>query len=225
LTLTDLLIGSHTIVVIVWTEKGVFEETIYFSIAHPEPFPVLQILSFEEAVQASDGSSRNESRIIDKYVIYRNVQNCLYNESGVSGFLMWLSPDGILYEVGYPDGNTLWIGQNGLLYAAGFPDGGNKLGNRIGNTAGQSGWNPPDGYYIWNLNYGMEEEFWVLASNGTILLYNPPNFGPITPPTQLPTQPSIPYELIYGIALPMLGVVFCVGLLIFFKKRYKLKSA
>jgi len=31
-TLTDLSIGSHTIIVVVWTEKGAFEETIYFNI-------------------------------------------------------------------------------------------------------------------------------------------------------------------------------------------------
>ena len=45
LTLTDLSIGSHSIVVTVWTEKGVFSETIYFSIATqtstPSPTPIV----------------------------------------------------------------------------------------------------------------------------------------------------------------------------------------
>ena len=45
LTLTDLSIGNHTIVVIVWTEKGVFSETIYFSITHPEPFPPVLLIT------------------------------------------------------------------------------------------------------------------------------------------------------------------------------------
>jgi hypothetical protein len=39
LTLTGLSIGEHQLILYVWTVKGVFSETIYFSIAHPEPFP------------------------------------------------------------------------------------------------------------------------------------------------------------------------------------------
>ncbi len=57
LTLTDLSIGSHMIIVTVWTEKGVFSETIYFSIttqtstpsptptAIPEPTPMAETFS------------------------------------------------------------------------------------------------------------------------------------------------------------------------------------
>jgi hypothetical protein len=154
-------------------------------------------MSFEEAVQAANASSKNESRIIGNSIIYGSVESGLYNESGASGYLMWLAPDGSLYAAGFPGG----IGKG-----------------RIGNT-GQSGWNPPDGYYIWNLDLGLEGEYWVLANNGTILLHYPPNVGPTSPPTQPPTQPSIPYELIYGMALPILGIVICIGLLVYFKKR------
>jgi hypothetical protein len=44
LTLTDLSIGNHKIIVIVWTEKGIFSETIYFSITQPVPFPTTLVI-------------------------------------------------------------------------------------------------------------------------------------------------------------------------------------
>jgi hypothetical protein len=179
--------------------------------------PVLHILSFEEAVKAADAGSKNETGVFDNYVIYKSIESGVYNGSGVSGYLMWLAPDGTLYEVGFPDGNTLWFGQDGFLYAAGFPDGGNSMGNKIGNMAGQSGWNPPDGYYIWNLNYGMREEYWVLANNGTVLLYNPPNMGPTSPAAQT----SIPNELIFATALLITLIIVSSGLLVYFRKRQR----
>ena len=39
LTLSDLSIGEHKLRVVVWTVKGVFSQTLYFSISEPEPFP------------------------------------------------------------------------------------------------------------------------------------------------------------------------------------------
>jgi hypothetical protein len=112
---------------------------------------------------------------------------------------MWLSPDGWFYEAEYPTGNTFDL-----------------IGDSLSK---KSGWNPPNGYYIWSLHYADGEEYWILANNGTILLYNPPKVEPTSPPTYLPTQPSIPYELIYGMALPIFGIVICIGILVYFKKR------
>ncbi len=85
---------------------------------------------------------------------------------------------------------------------------------------GQSGWNPPDGYYIWNLDYEMREEYWVLANNGTILFYSPPNLGPTSPPNQA----SISYGLIYGTAFLIVAVVLSAGVLIYFRKRKGIRT-
>lgn len=45
LTLTGLPIGSHKIEVVARTEKEVFSQTIYFSVAEPEPFPTIAVLT------------------------------------------------------------------------------------------------------------------------------------------------------------------------------------
>ena len=39
LTLVDLSLGEHKIKVVVWTVRGVFSQTLYFSVLQPEPFP------------------------------------------------------------------------------------------------------------------------------------------------------------------------------------------
>jgi len=49
-TLTDLPLSNHTIVVSIWTERGFFYETIYFNIAEPEPFPTTLVIGAIVAV-------------------------------------------------------------------------------------------------------------------------------------------------------------------------------
>jgi hypothetical protein len=171
-------------------------ETIRFTVDASK-----QIMSFKDAVQAANTSGHNGSDGIGSYRWYGDVNSSLYeNESGVYGYLMWLSPDGWFYEAEYPTGNTFDL-----------------IGDSLSK---KSGWNPPDGYYIWSLHYADGEEYWILANNGTILLYNPPKMEPTSPPT----QPSIPYELIYGMVLPTVGIVICLGLLVYFKKRQRDKN-
>lgn len=44
LTMSDLSIGEHKIIVVVWTMRGVFFETLYFNISKPNPFPTIQVI-------------------------------------------------------------------------------------------------------------------------------------------------------------------------------------
>jgi hypothetical protein len=44
LTLAELPIGVHEITVVVWTVRGFFSQTLYFSISEPEPFPIGPVL-------------------------------------------------------------------------------------------------------------------------------------------------------------------------------------
>jgi len=43
-TLSGLSIGEHKLKVVVWTVRGVFSQTLYFSILEPEPFPTTLIV-------------------------------------------------------------------------------------------------------------------------------------------------------------------------------------
>jgi hypothetical protein len=45
LTLTGLSLGKHEITVIVWTVRGVFSQTVYFSVSEPESFPITLVIS------------------------------------------------------------------------------------------------------------------------------------------------------------------------------------
>lgn len=44
LTMSDLSLGEHKIIVVVWTMRGVFSQTLYFNISEPNPFPTTQVL-------------------------------------------------------------------------------------------------------------------------------------------------------------------------------------
>lgn len=50
LTLDELSIGDHKIRVDVWTVKGPFSQTIYFSVSEPEPFPTTLVIGSVIAV-------------------------------------------------------------------------------------------------------------------------------------------------------------------------------
>jgi hypothetical protein len=159
--------------------------------ANPEQLQT-QIMSFEEAIESANIDNFSGSMI--SYSLTGEPKGDLFVDgSGVSGFLMWLAPNGTFYEAEYPNGTAL---------------------GEIGHTFEESDWNPPDGYYIWHLGYGGGEEYWVLANNGTIFLYNPPRGG-----GPLPTQPPIPQEIIYRIIVAVSVAVIGSGLLVYFKKR------
>jgi hypothetical protein len=113
----------------------------------------------------------------------------------VNGYLIWLAPNGTFYGAEYPTGKPL---------------------TAVGDTFEESGWNPPNGYYIWRLAYEDGAEYFVLANNGTILLYNSPRGGG---PTSAPPPPIIPQEIFYGIVIAVLIAITSIGLLVYFKKR------
>ena len=44
-TLSGLSIGEHKLKVVVWTVRGVFSQTLYFSISQPEPIPTILVIA------------------------------------------------------------------------------------------------------------------------------------------------------------------------------------
>jgi hypothetical protein len=132
-----------------------------------------QIMSFEEAIEAAKTGNYSGEEYVSSYIITSEPEGEIFVDGeGISGFLMWLAPNGTFYEAEYPIGTAL---------------------GEIGNTLGESVFNPPDGYYLWGLNFGSDGgEYWILANNGTIFLYNSPRgSGPA------PTPPPFPQVIVY----------------------------
>jgi hypothetical protein len=202
LTLDRLSMGSHILVAkaVAMAEYPVGTVTAYsqvnFTITKVLE-PELQIMSFEQAVEAARMNNYSGEEMIMSWNLTRDLKGeCFVDEEGNSGFLMWLAPNGTFYEAQYPDGTAL---------------------GEIGNALGQSGFNPPDGYFFWDLFYGegfWREEYWIFANNGTIALYVPPRGGG---PTSTPLP--FPQEIVYGTAFAVLIAVVGLGLLVYFIKR------
>jgi len=113
---------------------------------------------------------------------------------------MWLAPNGTYFEAVYPSGN--------ILDEVGYLHENNSLNL------------PPESYYIWRLNYGDEEVFWVLGHNGTIVRAYPlRGSGPIPPLTMGQTG----YAVVAAVIIAITGL----GLLVYFKKRkrYQMRSS
>ena len=159
----------------------------------PEPQP--EIMSFEEAIDAAETNNYSGSTL--SYALTGEPEGDLFTDgNGISGFLMWLAPNGTLYEVEYPSGD---------------PSG------EIGHTFAESSWNPPEGYYLWWLDFseGEGETFWVLAENGTIVEHY---FGRGEGPS--PTPQPFPTEFAYAItAAAAVATLVSVTVLLYFKKR------
>jgi len=51
-TLTDLSLSNHTLIVSVWTERGFFSETIYFTMKEPELFPTTLVIAISAIMAA-----------------------------------------------------------------------------------------------------------------------------------------------------------------------------
>ena len=150
------------------------------------------IISFEEAIEAANtsnfnGQSWNEATLIIEF----REGDLFVDNSGVSGFLMWLAPNSTAYKSKYPSGMVL---------------------EDIGNVQKESIWNSSDGYYIWKLSYPDGGEYWVLANDGTIVEFNPYRDGP--DPTPKPEFPTT-------MAVASIAVVAVVGLgiLAYYKRK------
>jgi hypothetical protein len=152
-----------------------------------------QIISFQQAIEAANTGNHNESTVIGSYSLYGYFYNDFFIKPGVNGYLLWLAPNGTFYGAEYPTGKPL---------AA------------VGDTVEESNWNPPDGYYIWRLAYEDGAEYFLLANNGTLLLYNSPRGGG---PTSSP--PPVSQEIFYGIIVAVAIAIICLSLLVYFKKR------
>jgi hypothetical protein len=202
LTLDRLSKGSHILVAkaVAMAEYPVGTVTAYsqvnFTIAKVLE-PELQIMSFEQAVEAAKMDNYSGEEMIMSWNLTRDLKGEVFvDQEGNSGFFMWLAPNGTFYEAQYPDGTAL---------------------GEIGNVLGQSGFNPPNGYFFWDLFYGeglWREEYWIFANNGTIALYVPPRGGG---PTSTP--PPFPQEIVYGTAVAELIAVVGLGLLVYLVKR------
>jgi hypothetical protein len=151
--------------------------------------PDSYIMSFEEAIRSvskqdydlwETGSGQTGNASHTSFV----------SASGIEGYLMWIAPNGTYFEAEYPSGKIL--GEIGYL-----------RGNNSLNL-------PPEGYYIWRLNYDDGEAFWVLGHKGTIVRYYPlRGSGPIQPFSEI---------LFYGVIVVAI-VVIGLGLLVCHKKR------
>jgi len=152
-----------------------------------------QIMSFEEAIEAANTSSKHETLIM--FLITETPQTVpLTDESGVSGYLMWLASNGTFYEAEYPDGIVM---------------------GKIGHTIDQDNWiwNATEPCYIWQLTYPYGEEYTLFANNGTIIFHIGPKYGPV------PSPATFPQEIVYGIGAAVLVAIVSIGLLVYFKKR------
>ena len=157
----------------------------------PEPQP--QIMSFEEAIEATKTNNYDDSP--RSYVLYNEFKGDAFTgENGVFGYLMWLAPNGTLYQAEYPSGTPLsWLGY----------------------TYSKSSWNAPEGYYLWWLKFSDGETFWVLSGNGTIVEHY---FGRGDVPS--PTPQPFPTEFAYAItAAAAVAALVSVTVLLYFKKR------
>ncbi len=154
--------------------------------------PDSYIMSFEQAIGSVSKQDFDLWEIGSGGQTGNASHTSFVSESGITGYLMWLSPNGTYFEAEYPSGKIL--GETGYL-----------RGNNSLNL-------PPEGYYIWRLNYGDEEAFWVLAHNGTIVRNYPlRGNGPIPPPTIGPTG--------YAVAVVVIIAIVGLGLLIYLRKR------
>jgi parallel beta-helix repeat protein len=149
-----------------------------------KPIGLPEIMSFEEAIQAANMHNFGESFI--SYSLTGEPEGARFvDESGTSGYLMWLAPNGTLYEAEYPTGRAL---------------------REIGHTFAESGWDSPEGYYIWALRYSDGEVYWVLAGNGTIVEhYLPRGGGPAAPESAIPIE--VGYALIAVIVVALGAIV------------------
>jgi parallel beta-helix repeat protein len=148
------------------------------------------IMSFEEAIEAVNKQDLAVWNVSSSLTGQPD-QNIFGDDTGFSGYLIWLAPNGTYYEAEFPTGNLL--GEIGYLH-------------------GEHSWNPPEGFYIWHLNYENIEAYWVLAHNGTIVrAYTLRGSGPVHPFSEI---------VFYGLIAAVI-VAVGLGLLIYFTKFRK----
>ena len=137
--------------------KQVFTVSLVFSIilsVFSIPMVLAEVMSFDEAINALRSDKLNIISV--SYGVTGGLeQSAFVGEDGITGILVWLSPNGTFYQVEYPS---------------------EKILGKIAESY-NSDLNPPDGYVFWWLNFGDGEEYWVDVSDGSIIHRTSPRGG------------------------------------------------
>ena len=137
-TAVVLVVGCSLMLLVPWI-------LLPFFVA-PEP----EAMSLDEAVTASGGSA-NPDDFVSFSVTGELYGDPFVHESGVTGYLFWLSPNNMVYQIDYPSSRIL--GEY-LRIHGDIPI-------------------PEDGYYVWVLTLINGSVVWVEAQEGLILNYLP----------------------------------------------------
>lgn len=105
------------------------------------------VMSFRHAISAINLGNWNTISVDTGTVNFDNIQNPFIRRNGISGFLVWLAPNGTLYQLDYPNQRIL-----------------DEIGEVHGNFLTSS-----DGYTFWYIIYGEREYYWVDVSDGSII--------------------------------------------------------
>lgn len=157
------------------------------------------VMSFSGAIDAV--SLGNHKHIGISYAITSDPleQAPLVDERGITGFLVWLAPNGTFYQVEYPSEKVL----------------------RVVAESFSSDWNPPDGYTFWWLNFGEGEEYWVDVSDGSIIHFTLPKWEP-RPDSNGTT--AITNIIQYVIMPAVIIVVITASAVLIFKRKKQTKT-
>lgn len=119
---------------------------VVFALMQMQGNPSPDLMSFDEAIDAVGLGNYNIQQI--SYGMTGELEQAEFvDETGITGFLVWLAPNGTFYQVEYPSERVL---------------------SEIAGAYG-SEYNPPDGYTFWWLDYGEGESYWVDTSDGSII--------------------------------------------------------
>ena len=161
--------------------KSLLSVLLVFSIiisAFSIPMVWAEVMSLDEAVQAvSEGN-------FGEIVSHRGcngepVREPYVHDSGIRAYLLLVASNGTLYQAEYPSGEIL----------------GQYLENYI------IDWNFSTSFYVWDLDYGNAETYWVEATNGTILRLTP---------KKIPFEDEEPFSLIIEPLILLLIIIAIV---------------
>jgi hypothetical protein len=146
-TLSGLAKGQHTLTVYAkYTANNVIghdKSTVHFTVSP-------KFLTLTEAINAvSEGN-------IGQHISHggcngESVLEPYVHESGVTAYLLWVATNGTLFQAEYPSGNV--------------------VGKYLENY--NFDYNISSSFYVWDLDYGNSETYWIEATNGTILRLTP----------------------------------------------------
>jgi hypothetical protein len=117
------------------------------------------VISFEEAIDAVNLGNYSGFPYDLAYDLLNGFpEQDTFHKEGITGFLVWLAPNGTYYQVEYQSGKILG------KFAEGIP---------------HVEYNPPDGYTFWWLTSNEIGIYWVNAFDGSILYSSIPRGSPV----------------------------------------------